>query len=92
MSVGASSRVDLIRPLDLAFELALCADELYPDAWHPETREDGQSARAAVRVCLRCPIQNECLREALDNRIPYGIYGGLSATERQRLIRKKKVV
>lgn len=39
-------------------------------------------ARAAIRVCERCPVRQECLDYAVDNDMDLGVWGGL--TERQR--------
>jgi hypothetical protein len=39
---------------------------------------------AAKAVCAGCPVRAECLAEALA-RIPYGIAGGLTESERRRL-------
>ena len=39
----------------------------------------------AKAVCARCPVTRECLRDAMDNHEPYGVWGGLSADERFRL-------
>jgi len=40
------------------------------------------NARAAVKVCSRCTVKDECLRYALEHDVDFGIWGGL--TERQR--------
>jgi WhiB family redox-sensing transcriptional regulator len=40
------------------------------------------------RLCRRCPVATECLVEALDNRIEYGVWGGLTERERRVLLRK----
>jgi len=46
-------------------------------------------ADAAKRVCQRCPVQDECLRWALDSRQETGIWGGTDEEER-RLIRRRQ--
>ncbi|WP_167103612.1 WhiB family transcriptional regulator [Mycobacterium sp. DL592] len=40
--------------------------------------------RVAKDVCGRCPVMAECRRHALAAGEPYGIWGGLSAAERQQ--------
>ncbi len=42
----------------------------------------GAEQHRAKRICDDCPVRLDCLVEALDHRIEYGIWGGL--TERQR--------
>lgn len=64
---------------------ALCA-QTDPDAFYPE---NGGSTRAAKRICADCPVQNECLLDALDRGEEFGVWGGLSRAERRRL--KKQV-
>ncbi len=41
--------------------------------------------RKAKAVCARCPVVDECLRNALASNEPYGVWGGMSADERFRL-------
>lgn len=39
-------------------------------------------ARRAIRICDRCTVRTDCLQYALDNRVDFGVWGGM--TERQR--------
>lgn len=61
-----------------------CA-ESDPDAWFPEK---GESPRMAKRICLGCPIRSDCLEWALRTDVRFGIWGGFSTQERQKLTRK----
>lgn len=64
---------------------ALCA-ETDPEAFFPEK---GESSHEAKRVCASgCPIRDFCLEFALSNKEEYGIWGGMSAVERKRLIQR----
>lgn len=47
----------------------------------------GGSTRAAKSVCVVCPVREECLEWALESREPFGVWGGLSERERNRLLR-----
>jgi WhiB family redox-sensing transcriptional regulator len=67
-------------------DLALCA-EADPEAWFPET---GHNARAAKAICRRCDVREDCLAYALEHRIRWGIWGGLSEKERQALGRQRE--
>lgn len=40
---------------------------------------------AAKRLCSGCPVKVECQRYAMENREPYGVWGGLTENERHRL-------
>ena len=40
-------------------------------------------------VCGGCPVTAECLAEALDNRIEWGVWGGMTERERRALLRRR---
>ncbi len=42
------------------------------------------SARIARAVCGSCPVRKRCLEFANNNGIMYGMWGGLSVTERKK--------
>ena len=63
---------------------AACRDA-DPDWFFPGPEGDH---RSAVRVCAGCPVREECLEWALETRMRYGIWGGLTERERRRLIRR----
>ena len=50
--------------------------------------EDLSAPLAAKEICSICPVRQECLAYALSTRQPYGVWGGLTAGERRRLVRK----
>lgn len=62
---------------------AVCASA-DPEEWFPEK---GVSAHRAKRICATCPVIDECLQFALDNN-ESGIWGGMSHSERLRIIRR----
>lgn len=41
---------------------------------------------AAKRICRECPVQIDCLRSALDNREPSGVWGGKTEDERRTIL------
>lgn len=41
--------------------------------------------RLAKSICYLCPVQVSCLTEALDRDDNWGVWGGLTASERKRL-------
>lgn len=63
----------------------LCA-ETYPDAFFPEK---GESTSEAKKVCRECPIRDGCLEYALVNDEKFGVWGGLSLRERNKLKRQR---
>lgn len=46
----------------------------------------GAAQHQAKRLCQGCPVKTECLTEALDNRIEWGVWGGLTERERRAVL------
>ena len=62
-----------------------------PDLWFPRQGEsDSEECRAARAVCITCPIKQPCLEYALDRNEEYGVWGGITARERQRILRNRR--
>jgi WhiB family transcriptional regulator, redox-sensing transcriptional regulator len=49
----------------------------------------GAAQRRAKQVCMGCPVRTECLAEALDNRLEWGVWGGMTERERRALLRQR---
>lgn len=62
---------------------AACRDVGTAHMYPPPDRPDAM--RAAVGVCLRCPVRLDCLRHALENREEFGVWGGTTAKQRWKL-------
>jgi WhiB family transcriptional regulator, redox-sensing transcriptional regulator len=46
-------------------------------------------AKAAVRLCQGCPVQEPCLEYALEEQIDFGVWGGLTERQRRSLQRRR---
>ncbi|HJQ47623.1 MAG TPA: WhiB family transcriptional regulator [Amycolatopsis sp.] len=68
------------------------ADALCRDADPDELFVRGADQNRAKLVCMGCPVRTECLAEALDNRIGFGIWGGMTERERRALLRRRPEV
>jgi WhiB family redox-sensing transcriptional regulator len=44
--------------------------------------------RKAKTLCASCPVRTECLAHALDHRIEFGVWGGMTERERRALLRR----
>lgn len=78
-------RMPLQRRADWTLE-ARCQgkqDELFPD---------GADQKRVRTLCSGCPVRKECLAEALDNRIEWGVWGGMTERERRQLLRQRSDV
>ncbi len=49
----------------------------------------GAEQNKAKLVCRGCPVRTECLAEALDNQIEWGVWGGMTERERRAVLRKR---
>lgn len=65
-------------------ENALCA-QTGPEFFFPAP---GSSTREAKQLCGACEGRRACLEYALDNDERFGVWGGLSEKERERLRRR----
>lgn len=58
--------------------------ELDPDGFFVQ----GADQQKVKVLCHACPVRAECLADALDNRIEFGVWGGMTERERRRLLRE----
>lgn len=49
----------------------------------------GARQREARQLCRGCAVRTECLAHALDNRIEFGVWGGMTERERRALLRAR---
>ena len=63
---------------------ARCRDE-DPDTLFVQ----GAQQRDVREVCRSCPVRTECLAHALDNRIRFGVWGGMTERERRALLKRR---
>jgi WhiB family redox-sensing transcriptional regulator len=77
---------ELFMPRPAWMRDALCKE-------HPEVEfyiGQGGDPEPAKDVCARCAVREECRAWALANDELYGIWGGLSAVERLRLLGRRR--
>ncbi len=48
----------------------------------------GAAQRDAAKMCHGCPVKLECLADALDNGVEFGVWGGLTERQRRAILRK----
>ena len=49
----------------------------------------GRKQREARQFCRICPVRTECLAHALDHRVEFGVWGGMTERERRALLRRR---
>lgn len=52
----------------------------------------GTAQNRAKLVCAGCLVRTECLADALDNRVEFGVWGGMTERERRALLRRRPTV
>lgn len=65
------------------------------DEWHRGANckgqnmfTDGAEQNTTKRICRNCPVKLECLAEALDKRIEFGVWGGKTERERRIILKQ----
>jgi WhiB family redox-sensing transcriptional regulator len=67
-------------------EQGLCRDRA-PATFFPS---DGVGVDVARKICATCPVKDDCLEYALENRIDHGVWGGCSERERRRIMKRRR--
>jgi WhiB family redox-sensing transcriptional regulator len=49
----------------------------------------GAAQNRAKALCLGCSVRTECLADALDNQVEFGVWGGMTERERRALLRRR---
>lgn len=48
----------------------------------------GAAQRKAAVICRHCPVILECGADALDNRVEFGVWGGMTERQRRALLKQ----
>ena len=49
----------------------------------------GAAQNRAKTLCSGCVVRTECLADALDNQVEFGVWGGMTERERRALLRRR---
>jgi WhiB family redox-sensing transcriptional regulator len=52
----------------------------------------GAAQRKAAVICRHCPVAVECLADALDNQMEFGVWGGMTERQRRALLKRHREV
>lgn len=45
----------------------------------------GKDVKHAIAICRRCPVREDCLEYALANGERFGVWGGLTVNQREKV-------
>ena len=48
----------------------------------------GAAQRKAANICRNCPVMADCLADALDNQMDWGVWGGMTVRQRRVLLKQ----
>ncbi|GAB2993749.1 WhiB family transcriptional regulator [Mycobacterium bourgelatii] len=48
----------------------------------------GAAQHQAAAICRHCPVMQECAADALDNRVEFGVWGGMTERQRRQLLKR----
>ncbi|WP_421843614.1 WhiB family transcriptional regulator [Mycobacterium sp.] len=48
----------------------------------------GAAQRKAAVICRHCPVMQECGADALDNKVEFGVWGGMTERQRRALLKE----
>lgn len=65
-----------------------------PRGCYKAKAEQGRYARIqlAKLICMECPVQQACLEWALGTRQPYGVWGGATERDRNKILAERAKV
>lgn len=52
----------------------------------------GAAQRKAAAICRHCPVLQQCAADALDNKVEYGVWGGMTERQRRALLKENPEV
>jgi WhiB family redox-sensing transcriptional regulator len=66
------------------WESANCANTIFPDLFFPTSLEEVEASEPMIQaICKDCPVRQECLDLALNNKDFNGYFGGVSPEDRR---------
>lgn len=77
--------VDLTAPASGDWTTRAACRDADPD----ELFVQGAEQNRVKTRCFGCAVRTECLSDALDNRVEFGVWGGMTERERRSLLRRR---
>lgn len=88
MKISKRTDAEWLEILVVLKERGQCKDET--ERMFPTASGTSKEVVEAKAICRRCPVQAMCGEYALANNERFGVWGGMSETERKRIRRRMK--
>jgi WhiB family redox-sensing transcriptional regulator len=82
----------LLAPLAGEQRLAWVAQARCRTADPDELFVTGAAQKRAAVICRQCAVVTQCLADALDNRVEFGVWGGMTERQRRKLVKQNPEV
>lgn len=79
---------DSARGVDEPGRIAWVSQALCRETDPDELFVRGAAQHQAAAICRHCPVMQECAADALDNRVEFGVWGGLTERQRRQLLKR----
>jgi WhiB family transcriptional regulator, redox-sensing transcriptional regulator len=78
----------LLRSVDAEERIAWVSKALCRATDPDELFVRGAAQRKAAVICRHCPVMQECGADALDNKVEFGVWGGMTERQRRALLKQ----
>jgi WhiB family transcriptional regulator, redox-sensing transcriptional regulator len=85
---SATSACNILYGADAESRIAWVSKALCRAADPDELFVRGAAQRKAAVICRHCPVMLECGADALDNRVEFGVWGGMTERQRRALLKQ----
>ena len=81
-----------LRPVEAEERIAWVSQALCRTADPDQLFVRGAAQRQAAVICRHCPVMQECAADALDNKVEFGVWGGMTERQRRALLKQNPEV
>lgn len=78
----------VVRSVDAEERIAWVSKALCRTTDPDELFVRGAAQRKAAVICRHCPVMQECAADALDNKVEFGVWGGMTERQRRALLKQ----
>lgn len=79
---------NVVRSVDAEERIAWVSKALCRTTDPDELFVRGAAQRQAAVICRHCPVMQECAADALDNKVEFGVWGGMTERQRRALLKQ----